>query len=141
MTPSTPAGPKLRARREALGASQTELAALLGIRDRTRITAWENGRQNFSVRVDADLYIIEQLLDHVVDIITGAIREGHSTSDPATPWLIDLEAITRMAARADITLPASVAIRLAQRIQTNLHSIGITTTIGTLAAAPERTTP
>lgn len=129
--PRAPRGPlPLRDRRERLGASQRELAGMLAVRDRSRITAWENGRSRIPAGLNADLTAIETVLEQIEQLATDAIAEAHS-SDPTHTWLISPDALAAAAARTGITIPATVATRLAERVHTTCQQAGISTHITT----------
>ena len=52
------------ARREALGLSQVQLAALLGVAQNT-VSAWERGKRNIPAGVHTDLESLEALQDEL----------------------------------------------------------------------------
>lgn len=117
---------ELRARRKALGVSQAEIAAMLGVA-RTRIAAWEAGRQPIPLGVDADLLAIELIVDHIVAIATAAIRES-KPNDGLTPS-ISRVSVAKAALRAGIQLPYSALTTITGRIHSALRAEGITTLI------------
>ena len=76
------------ARREALGLSQVQLAALLGVAQNT-VSAWERGKRNIPAGVHTDLESLEALQDELISETTqtllGASGRVVLTLPMATP--------------------------------------------------------
>lgn len=60
-------GIELRARREALGLNQTDLAELLGVKQST-VSTWESGRRSVPAGVSGELNVIEEQVESIVDL-------------------------------------------------------------------------
>ena len=58
---------ELKARREALGLNQTDLARVLGVKQVT-VSAWELGRNPIPPGIDGELIEVEERLEGLIDL-------------------------------------------------------------------------
>lgn len=74
---------ELRARRAALGLSQDELAALLGVKHRSIVSTWETGTRSprDPVWLHMALCELEDVLDGLIDDLTEQIEHASAVQD------------------------------------------------------------
>lgn len=116
---------ELRARREALGLSQAECARILNVAQNT-ISQWENGRRMVPDGVDADLAVLEDTLDRLVDNAVRAVESAGAESVlfaydgdadlwaalpelDGTPAVVHRVALAHARRLAEVTTPPTIA--------------------------------
>lgn len=119
LAPITPTAIELRARREALGLSQQQLATWLAVAQST-LAQWESGRRRIP-GIRPELNVIEAILDDLIDNLT---HQGQ-TSPILTTYLTDEHWWTTDPRAKNTKLPAALHRVAAARAQTRLHSDGI----------------
>ncbi len=118
LAPITPTAIELRARREALGLSQQQLATWLAVAQST-LAQWESGRRRIP-GIRPELNIIETILDDLIDNLT---HQGQ-TSPTLTTYLTDEHWWNTNPRAKQIKLPAALHRVAAARAQANLRNDG-----------------
>jgi DNA-binding transcriptional regulator YiaG len=118
LAPITPTAIELRARREALGLSQQQLATWLAVAQST-LAQWESGRRRIP-GIRPELNVIETILDGLIDNLT---HQGQ-TSPTLTTYLTDEHWWNTDPRAKEIKLPAALHRVAAARAQAKLRSDG-----------------
>jgi|LSQX01.1.fsa_nt_gb DNA-binding transcriptional regulator YiaG len=119
LAPTTPSPIELRARREALGLSQQQLATWLAVAQST-LAQWESGRRRIP-GIRAELNVIEAILNDLVDDLT---RQGQ-TNPTLTTYRTDEQWWGADPTARDTRLPATLHRVATARAQAKLHKDGI----------------
>lgn len=119
LTPITPTPIELRARREALGLSQQQLATWLAVAQST-LAQWESGRRRIP-GIRPELNVIEAILNDLVDELT---QQGQ-TNPTLTTYRTDEQWWGADPAARDTGLPATLHRVATARAQAKLHKDGI----------------
>ncbi len=72
---------ELRARREALGLNQSDLAAVLRVGQNT-VSQWETGKRPIGGDVDDELTDLEESVERIADLACRAIESAHRSGIP-----------------------------------------------------------
>ncbi|MBA3019644.1 DUF1870 family protein [Propionicimonas sp.] len=127
LAPITPTAIELRARREALGLSQQQLASAIHVAQST-LAQWESGKRRIpGIRPELNVLeaLVEDFIDDLVDQVNTGGAESLRTYLADTDWWATDPVVNALA------LPAALHRVAAARAAAKLHRSGTTISITT----------
>jgi transcriptional regulator with XRE-family HTH domain len=127
LAPITPTAIELRARREALGLSQQQLASAIHVAQST-LAQWESGKRRIP-GIRPELNVLEALVEDFIDDLVDQVNTGGAES--LRTYLADTDWWATDPAANALALPAALHRVAAARAAAKLHRSGTTISITT----------